>query len=155
MLLFLGVPKGRLALHLRGGSGSLGYSPPTSTRGTLVLDCSFSFPVFSISPLEPQLSLIWEQTLLQWNAASTPTPGSGEFIKCLPAIYGGGVSRPHSQGSFSTFGEKPPLAPSKKGHKETFAGPPAPTSPSPLAPPFPPNSLVEERAREAGSLCAL
>lgn len=83
---------------------------------------------------------------MQRNAASILIPGSWEFIKCLAAIYGGGVSRPHSQGWFSTCGEKPPLAPFKIDHKETFARSPTPTSsgphPSPQRPS--PSSLVEE-----------
>lgn len=45
--------------------------------------------------------------MVQRHAASTRIPGSREFIKCLSAICGGGLSRPHSRAALPPSGEAP------------------------------------------------
>lgn len=160
-MLVLWVSKGRpWPFHPSRGSSvshSLECSSPTrlaSGRRTVVLDGSLPSPCCA-SPLgRPQAECDLGAEFGQRNAASTPTPGPWEFIKCLPAIHGEGRGVTSSlPGPVLHLPRAPlPPAPSKNGQKETFAGSLSPFPPPALPPPPTPQPGEEERGRGGGRL---
>lgn len=88
---------------------------------------------------DPRRSVSWEQNPSKGILLPPPTPGSPEFIECLPAIYGEGchVLTPRASSPPSATG--PPLAPPKNGQEENFRGvlllPPASRPRATLPPP--------------------
>ena len=91
LLLFLWASEGRLAFLFQEGLLLPGMSPSRRQQRSCGFKLRLSFPPFHHLPSgNPRLSLAWEQTLVQRNAACTRIPGSWEFIKCLSAIVGAG-----------------------------------------------------------------
>lgn len=150
LLLFLWVSKGRLALPSEEGllpprNVPLPLCWPAAER-TMVLDCFLPSPHSTSPRWRPQAECDLGAEFRQRNVCASLHPR-------------GGLSRPHSQGQFPTFPERPPLAPSENGQKETFTGsppapppPPPPSPPCPLPTPPPPQLGVGGRGRGGGPL---
>ena len=146
------VSKGGWLFSLQGAGTSFpGKAPSRRQQRHTGFPWLPSFPGFQQSP-DPRLTLTWEQTLVQTNAASTPRPGSpggrGVGAHHGPSCHlGAGCHVLTSHGWFATLGEKTPTpAPSKKSPGRNFCRIPRPR-PAALPLPLPACPLPPTAAR--------